>query len=232
MSRDILLEEDENLLLQWIQSDQVKSKESWTAYFYFGLGSEEIGAFAAARELHRHGGKELYQKTIHWLETKQRRTRDPEMDGMMNRNAFFNRFFATGKTIDTEEVVCLTSRSPRYYVSGAYWDRDTLLWSFPSILTQDLDWAKEVLTYVFNRQGKNFGVHSRYLSGAILEQGFELDEFCAPIMALRNYLEHTRDIHFLERSGVRESFINFEKGLAEIRHPKKRSVPNLASSFG
>ncbi|HJT24970.1 MAG TPA: glycoside hydrolase family 125 protein, partial [bacterium] len=143
------------------------------------------------------------------------------VDSLMNTNAFFNRFYATGVTIDTEEVVCLTSRSPRYYVSGAYWDRDSLLWSFPSILALDSEWAKKVLGYAFGRQAANFGVHSRYLSGAVLEPGFELDEFCAPIIALRSYLETTRDMAFLNKAGVRESLERFEKGLEKKKHPKK-----------
>ena len=221
--RETLVDPQENLLLHWLQSKDLKPGETWQTHFYFGLSLDEIGAFAAARELQRKGGRALRQETVKWLEGKRRitKTKDPQLDSMMNTNAFFNRFYATGVTIDTEEVVCLTSRSPRYYVSGAYWDRDTLLWSFPSILALDPEWAKKVLGYVFGRQSANFGVHSRYLSGAVLEPGFELDEFCAPIIALRAYLEATRDLGFLNHPGVRESLDRFEKELAEKKHPKK-----------
>ena len=38
----------------------------------------------------------------------------------------------------------MTSRSPRYYVSAAYWDRDSLLWAFPAILTVDAAYAREI----------------------------------------------------------------------------------------
>jgi meiotically up-regulated gene 157 (Mug157) protein len=221
--RETSLEGNESLLLHWLQSKEVKKGEVWQCYFYFGLGLDEIGAFAAARELQRKGGKVLRQQTVNWLGEKRRvtKTKDPQLDSMMNLNAFFNRFYATGMTIDTEEVVCLTSRSNRYYVSGAYWDRDTLLWSFPSILALDPEWARKVLGYAFATQGKNFGTHSRYLNGAILEQGFELDQLCAPIIALRNYLEATKDTGFLSRPGVRESLERFEKELAQKKHPKK-----------
>lgn len=56
--------------------------------------------------------------------------------------------------MDTEEFVLVTSRSPRYYVSAAYWDRDSLLWSFPSILIADPKYAKEMIEYVFTKQIK------------------------------------------------------------------------------
>lgn len=221
--RETLIDSNENVLLHWLQSKDLKPGETWQTYFYFGLGLDEIGAFAAARELQRKGGRNLRQETVKWLEGKRRvtKTKDPHLDSLMNTNAFFNRLYATGVTIDTEETVCLTSRSPRYYVSGAYWDRDSLLWSFPSILALDPEWAKKVLVYVFGRQAANFGIHSRYLSGAVLEPGFELDEFCAPIMALRSYLETTRDMAFLNHPGVRESLDRFEKELPKKKHPKK-----------
>ncbi len=221
--RETLMDSNENLLLHWLQSKDLKPGETWQAHFYFGLGLDEIGAFATAREFQRTGGRKLRQETVKWLEAKRRvtTTKDPRLDSLMNVNAFFNRFYATGVTIDTEETVCLTSRSPRYYVSGAYWDRDTLLWSFPSVLALDPPWAQKILGYAFTRQAANFGVHSRYLSGTVLEPGFELDEFCAPIIALRSYLETTKDMVFLSRPGVRESLDRFERELPKKKHPKK-----------
>lgn len=111
------------------------------------------------------------------------------MDRILNTNLFFNFFYASGITMDTEEFVLVTSRSPRYYVSAAYWDRDSLLWSFPSILLVDVEYAKKMLEYVFTRQIRNIGIHSRFIDGTVLEPGFELDELCAPIIALDNYLK-------------------------------------------
>ena len=78
----------------------------------------------------------------------------------------------------------VTSRSPRYYVSAAYWDRDSLLWSFPAVLDADPALARRMLEYVFGRQRRNFGVHSRLIDGTVLEPGFELDELMAPVLAL------------------------------------------------
>ena len=96
----------------------------------------------------------------------------------------------------------MTSRSPRYYVSAAYWDRDSLLWAFPAILTVDAAYAREILTYVFTRQARNFGVHSRCIDGTMLEPGFELDELCAPVIALNRYVEQTGNLAFAKQGFV------------------------------
>ncbi|HET9869166.1 MAG TPA: glycoside hydrolase family 125 protein, partial [bacterium] len=218
--RETPLPEGETLTLQWLQSKDIKPRQFWETFFYFGLGPEEIGAFASAREMQRVGGAALRDKTRAWLQARRLSTKDPELDPLLNRNAFFNRFYATGRAVDTEEPVALTSRSPRYYVSGAYWDRDALLWSFPALLAQDRPWAGEVLAAVFARQGRNFGTHSRYLSGAVLEPGFELDELCAAPIALRQYLDATRDFAILDKPGVLEGLGAFERTLAAKRHPK------------
>ena len=106
--------------------------------------------------------------------------------------------FSTGITLDTEELVLVTSRSPRYYVSAAYWDRDSLLWSFPAILDADRELARRMLEYVFGRQQRNIGVHSRFIDGTVLEPGFELDELIAPVLALGRYVEVTGDHSLLD----------------------------------
>ena len=108
-----------------------------------------------------------------------------------NTNLFFCIFFSIGVTLDTEEFVMVTSRSPRYYVSAAYWDRDSLLWSFPAILQADTALAKKMLLYVFGRQRRTIGVHSRFIDGTVLEPGFELDELMAPVLALERYVTAT-----------------------------------------
>ena len=220
VTREVLLADD-NLILQWLQSKEVKAGEFWEAFFFFGLGNDETGASAEARELQKEGGKSLKQRTLDWLVAKRLQAKDPSLESMMNQNAFFNRFYATGATLDTEEVVALTSRSPRYPTGGSYGDRDCLLWSFPALLAWDPEWAKKVLVYVFSKQAKNFGMRSRYLSGAALEPEFGLDELCAPVIALKSYVEVTKDFVFLNRVEVRESLEQFEKDLALRKHPKK-----------
>lgn len=219
--RETLLASNDTLHLQWLQSRDMKPGAVWNCHFYFGLGPDEIGAFASAREMKRAGAPALFQKTLKWLSDHRRQSKDPELEKLMNTNAFFNRFYATGTTLDTEETVALTSRSPRYYVSGAYWDRDSLLWSLPSLIEVDRDQARKVLHYVFTRQARNFGTHSRYLSGAVLEPGFELDELCAPVIGLKKYVMETNDLLFLNLSQVREALPRFEEELKKWKHPKR-----------
>lgn len=187
---------------------------------FWGLGLEEVGAATSAKEMKRQTVKTLKDRSIEWLSKRKLSLSDEqELEEMMNINAFFNYFFATGLTLDTEENVLVTSRSPRYYVSAAYWDRDSLLWSFPMILQVDERRAKEMLTYVFTTQRKNIGIHSRYIDGIVLEPGFELDELCAPVIALSMYLQKTNDYSFLEKHYVQESLELIIQRLEENKHP-------------
>ena len=114
-----------------------------------------------------------------------RTTGQTDLDVLMNRNLLFTAFYAWGKSIDTEQLVGVTSRSPRYYVSAAYWDRDAMLWSFPGLLDIDTDLARDALNYALTTQLRNAGIHSRFIDGIVLEEGFELDEAVAPIIALQ-----------------------------------------------
>ena len=113
----------------------------------------------------------------------------------------------------------VTSRSPRYYVSAAYWDRDSLLWSFPAVLQADPTLARRMLGYVFGRQRRNIGAHSRFIDGTVLELGFELDELMAPLLALERYADATGDTAFLHRPEVEEGVAEILGRLAEKRHP-------------
>jgi GH15 family glucan-1,4-alpha-glucosidase len=115
----------------------------------------------------------------------------------MNRNYLFTALYAWGRTIDTEQLVGVTSRSPRYYVSAAYWDRDAMLWSFPALLDIDRALAREALEYALGLQLRNAGTHSRFIDGVVLEDGFQLDEAAAPVLALGQYLAATGDAAFV-----------------------------------
>jgi uncharacterized protein len=123
----------------------------------------------------------------------------------MNRNLLFSSFFAWGKTLDTEQFVGVTSRSPRYYVSAAYWDRDAMLWSFPALLATDPQRARHALDVAYGIQLRDAGTHSRFIDGMTLEPGFELDEAVAPIIALTEYWRRTHDNSYLaaRKSGLR-----------------------------
>lgn len=205
----------------------LKPQQSETLNIYFGIGYESVAAATSAKELLRQGYSTLLAKTTDWLISRERYTPDENINAILNTNLIFSFFYASGRSIDTEELCLMTSRSPRYYVSAAYWDRDSLLWAFPSIIAVDPGYAREILGYVFTRQARNFGIHSRYIDGTVLEPGFELDELCAPVIALQRYVTATEDHSILD-----ESFV--QKALDRIIHTlesKKHNNIDLYETF-
>jgi meiotically up-regulated gene 157 (Mug157) protein len=97
-----------------------------------------------------------------------------------------------------------------------------LLWAYPAILEADAELAEEILHYIFGRQRKNIGVHSRYIDGTVLEPGFELDELMAPVIALEAYVDKTGDREILEDANVRKGLKQILKVLETMRHPEIR----------
>ena len=186
---------------------------------FFGVGYEEVAAAASAKEMLRQGFEILRKRTASWLSAREKHMEDAGLEVLLNTNLFFAFFYASGRTVDTEELCMMTSRSPRYYVSAAYWDRDSLLWAFPAILEADRAYARELLLAVFHRQRRNFGVHSRYIDGTVLEPGFELDELCAPVLALERYVEKTGDAAILRAPEVRSTLEDIPRKLADRKHP-------------
>jgi len=165
--------------------------------FLIGVGLEEYSAAYGMRVLNkridRYGIDGVIDQAAAEARRHTRTTGRAYLDRVMNRNLLFTTYFAWGRSLDTEEFVGVTSRSNRYYVSAAYWDRDALLWSFPALLDTDLARAREALGYAFGRQARNAGIHSRFIDGALLEDGLELDELVAPIIALKSYVDATGD---------------------------------------
>jgi hypothetical protein len=171
--------------------------ETLDVHYLIGVGLEEYSAAYAMRVLNkridRYGIDGVIDQAAADARRRTRTTGRPDLDLIMNRNLLFTTYFAWGRAIDSEEFVGMTSRSNRYYVSAAYWDRDALLWSFPALLDSDPARAREVLGYVFGRQARNIGIHSRFIDGVVLEDGLELDELVAPLVALKSYVDATGD---------------------------------------
>jgi uncharacterized protein len=175
--------------------------ETAEADFVIGVGVEEFSAAHSAKALRelidRNGAAAMIEQAAAWCKKRTRTTGQPDLDLLMNRNFLFTALYAWGRTIDTEQMVGVTSRSPRYYVSAAYWDRDAMLWSFPGLLDIDPSLARDALEYALTIQLRNTGVHSRFIDGVVLEDGFQLDEGVAPIIALAQYMKRTNDDAFL-----------------------------------
>jgi len=183
------------------QSKTLAPGESVEANFVLSGGIEEFSAAHNARalreQIERSGAQAVIEQTAAALASRLRTTGKPELDLLMNRNFLFTEFYAWGRTIDTEQLVGITSRSPRYYVSAAYWDRDAMLWSFPALLDSDPALARDALEYALTIQLRNSGTHSRFIDGVVLEDGFQLDEAAAPVIALGDYIKETNDTAFL-----------------------------------
>jgi hypothetical protein len=183
------------------QTKTVAPGESVESIFVLAAGIEEFSAAHNARALReqidRNGAEAIIEQTAVWLSTRTRTTGKPDLDLLMNRNFLFTELYAWGRTIDTEQLVGVTSRSPRYYVSAAYWDRDAMLWSFPALLDIDPPMAREALEYALTTQLRNTGTHSRFIDGVVLEDGFQLDEAAAPLLAFAAYVKRTNDTAFL-----------------------------------
>jgi hypothetical protein len=194
-------------------------------HFVIGVGIEEYSAsqsLAALEEtIDRVGMESLIADTAAWCRARTRTTGQPDLDLLMNRNHLFTRLYARGRTIDTEQLVGVTSRSSRYYVSAAYWDRDAMLWSFPGLLDIDPAFAREALQYAFTTQLRNTGLHSRFFDGTLLEDGLELDEVVAPVIALSGYTKRTGDHALAE--GFAPALVQI-RALLEIRYDKETGL--------
>lgn len=203
----------------------IPASEAISVVFYWGIGFEEVAAATSAKEMLRQTFDVELAKTNAWLqEHRVIFNGDTKLTKIYNTNLFFCIFFSTGITLDTEELVLVTSRSPRYYVSAAYWDRDSLLWSFPAILAADQERAKQMLYYAFGIQRRNFGIHSRYIDGTVLEPGFELDELVAPLLALERYVNKTGDNAILNDC-------NIIKGIDLILHRLDQHKANTCQLY-
>ncbi len=202
-----------------LRAGRVEPGGSFEMAFVFGVAPERDGARTTQIDLRRHGVQGLIESTKSWLEKRKGSLSDPSLNSFFNRNLLFNYFFACGRALDTEEVVSLTSRSPAYYVSGATWERDSLLWSFPALLLVDVDTARRMLLFMFSRHARNAGEHAHYLDGAVLYPGFELDELAAYFVALGRYLDATGDEGILDEPAVETSLPRLEAKLLSRRHP-------------
>jgi uncharacterized protein len=214
------------------KSQTLEPGQQIEALYVIGVGTEEFSASHSAKALRemldREGADALIARTAAWCAKHTRTVEDPQLNVLMNRNLLFTALYAWGRTIDTEQFVGVTSRSPRYYVSAAYWDRDAMLWSFPALLDIDIALAREALEYALTIQLRNTGTHSRFIDGVALEDGFQLDEANAPIVALAAYIAKTGDARFLEAH--RDALIFLRDRLASRYDPSIGLYTSLQDS--
>jgi hypothetical protein len=195
--------------------------ETLDVHYLIGVGLEEYSAAYAMRVLNKRIDRygldgEIDQAALE-AQRHTRATGRPDLDRVMNRNFLFTTYYAWGRSLDTEQFVGMTSRSNRYYVSAAYWDRDAMLWSFPALLDTDPARAREALGYALGVQARNVGIHSRFIDGVVLEDGLELDELVAPLVALKSYVDATGDESLLE--GHRNEIEAIKQRVFGLRDP-------------
>ena len=157
-----------------------------------GVGREADSASLATVDLARRGAAGGIAAARSWFDARRGPDLGPEraaLQAVRDRNRLFCATFAAGRTIDTDEVVLVTSRSPRYYVSGAHWTRDSLLWAFPAVLAVDPAEAASWLRTALTRYTRYPGDHALSIAGGSLYPGFELDQVCAFHLALGALLE-------------------------------------------
>ena len=187
----------------------------------WGVGREADGAGLATVHLARSGWRALLEATCQHLQARVGPPLPdrPALEEVRNRNRLFSLGFAAGRTIDTERLVLVTSRSPRYYVSAAHWSRDSLLWAFPSVLAADLDLAAGWLRAAFHLYTRNVGRHALYLDGGVLYDGFELDQVAAFHLALDAFLQAGGDARLLEEPEVCTGLRRVDAALERARDP-------------
>ncbi|HOL50934.1 MAG TPA: glycoside hydrolase family 125 protein [Bacillota bacterium] len=204
------------------------ANEHRTVAFWIAANADPDGAGTTNVHLRRVGAEAALGNTLSWLEARAHSSRvspveigeaDEEILARADRNLHFCRFFAHGKAIDTEELVMLTSRSYRYYVSAVFWPRDTFLWAFPAMLASDHVFAREVLTEGFRRHVRNMGTHAHYIDGVLLYPGFELDQLASYVIALGTYIEATGDASLADKAVIADGLDQFDLVLAAQRHP-------------
>jgi len=119
-------------------------------------------------------------------------------------------------------VALVTSRSPLYYVSAAFWARDALLWSLPGLTLTDDKLAREALVTAFARHfgERGAGVHAQYINGVVLYPGFELDQLAAFLVGLETYIQATDDLRVLREPAVMRGLDLFPSLLAPHKHPR------------
>jgi len=172
--------------------------------FFLSMGCELDGARLANVDMRRRA-KQLYPKTAALLDRHHISLPHPVLEQRTNLNLAFCRYFSLGRTLDTDRLVLVTSKSGRYYVSGAYWARDCMLWAFPALLRWDVALAREALLAACSTYLKEGANHALYINGVSLYPGFELDQLVAPIIALECYVNRTGDREILAHPQIREA---------------------------
>ncbi|MGB9620607.1 MAG: hypothetical protein ACPL7K_09365, partial [Armatimonadota bacterium] len=199
---------------------------------YVGMGLEEVSAIASAQELRVQGWNRMLASLKSWLDARTIDCPDEYFKHLTNVNSFYNYFYSQAVALDTEELTVLSARSAKNESCASYRDTDALLWSMPAVLQVNWSQARKMLVHAFTTQIANVGVHSRYISGTVLEPGVQLDQLCAPIRALDCYVRVTGDMSILFDRRVQQGINTIQQTLAAQRHPEVELFETLLLPSG
>lgn len=199
-------------------STHVAIGDAIVAEVAIGVAPEPDGAAATALHLRRRGFAGLLADTTAWL-ADHRLAVDGALGMRVNTNLFFSWFYAQADCLDTGRPVLCTSRSPHYYVCGAFWSRDAYLWTLPALLLVDTTRSREVLVTTIRAGGVRLADHALYVNGTSLYPGFELDQAAAPVLAVARYVQATDDWSVLAEPGIAATLVALLERVEAWRHP-------------
>lgn len=205
---------------QGVQHQTLAPGAEATLAFYVAVAREADGARTTAVDLMRRGWRRLLTEARAWLAARVRQAGDATLTGVLNLNMFFNYFYSQGYAIDSEDLALVTSRSPLYYVSAAFWARDALLWSLPAVILVEPAQARAMLQAAFTRYLRHAGVHSLYMDGTVLYPGFELDELAAYLVAVDRYVRDTGDAAVQDEPWLQQALPYLQELFRQHRHDR------------
>ena len=199
---------------------QVASRKRVPVVFYLGVANERDGALATASALRRTGIEILLRDTRLDLARMTRRSRDPQLTAILNRNLLLNYFFSIARAIDDDRLYPVTSRSPLHPMAGTGSERGALLWSLPALTLADPVLAREMILRVYEQYSHRPGEAIRYIDGSVLVPGIALDQWGAYGIALDRYIRETGDETILEEPIIADVLRDVESSVYARLHPE------------
>lgn len=191
-----------------------------TFALYLAVAPERDGSLSRASEVRLRGAPELIRLSRLALAQMARRTPDPGLGAILNRNLLFNVFYAVARAIDDERLYPVVSRSPLAEQGAVFRERDALLWSLPALRLADPNLARELLLRAFEQFSHRPGAQIHYIDGNLLSPAFALDQFCAYAIALDEYVRETRDETILDEPVIDVALRDLDELLAAHLHPE------------
>jgi uncharacterized protein len=191
-----------------------------SACFFIGAGREADGARAAARALRRTGPDAWLRQARLELSHTLRAGQDHRWGDMLNRNLLFNRYFGVGRSIDTDQLVLLRSRSTRCPAPALFNEHEALLWTLPALIIADPGLAREALFRCLDTFSERSGEYLRYIDGGAFDPGFVLDQFLLYAWAIDHYVTATQDASVLDEPVVQQVIAETDGALYMRLHPE------------